>query len=59
MPKFVEQRVEKVPAEVLEKALELACRRVADSPQRYEEANTAEGWYEVFIRQAESATRGK
>ncbi len=39
-------------ADVLERALMLACRRIADSQQRYEEANTPEGWCEEFIRRA-------
>ena len=40
--------------ETLEKALHLACRRVVDSPQSYEEADTAEGWYAKFVEQAET-----
>lgn len=40
--------------ETLDRALMLACRRIADSNQSYEEANTPEGWYEEFVRQAES-----
>lgn len=45
---------EKATPEVLEQALLLACQRIADSAQTYEEANTAEGWCEVFIQKAES-----
>ena len=32
----------------LEKGLKLACERIADSPQSYEEAKTAEGWFEYY-----------
>lgn len=35
-------------ADTLQKALMLACRRIADGPQEYHEANTPEGWFEVF-----------
>ena len=37
---------------VLERALRLACERVADSPQTYEEANSADGWFRVFVAAA-------
>lgn len=43
-----------INAATLEKALELACERIADSYQEYEEANTPDGWYEEFIRRAEA-----
>jgi hypothetical protein len=36
----------------LERALMLACERIADGPQTYGEADTAEGWLERFISQA-------
>lgn len=39
---------------VLESALRMACQRIADGPQRFEEANTADGWARVFIAAAES-----
>jgi len=38
--------------EVLRKALALACARIADGPQKYHEANTPEGWAEVFVAAA-------
>lgn len=37
---------------ILREALVLACERIADGPQEYHEANTAEGWAERFINQA-------
>jgi hypothetical protein len=36
----------------LGRALRLACERIADSAQTYGEANTAEGWFDEFIRRA-------
>jgi hypothetical protein len=41
-------------ARTLEVALRLACERIADSAQAYEEVNSAEGWASVFIEAAES-----
>ena len=38
--------------EMLEKALELACERIADGPQSYEEANTALGWQNRFMSES-------
>lgn len=38
--------------ETTKRALRLACERIADSDQTYEEANTSEGWEEVFISRA-------
>jgi len=38
--------------ELYRQALMLACQRVADSPQKYHEANTAAGWRDVFIEAA-------
>ena len=35
--------------EKLELALRDACERIADMPQSYEEANTEEGWFDVFV----------
>lgn len=40
--------------ETLRAALNLACERIADGPQDYSEANTAEGWAEKFIADAEA-----
>lgn len=40
----------------LQRALLLACDRIADGPQQYHEANTAEGWAEVFT---DAATSGR
>jgi hypothetical protein len=31
----------------------LACQRIADGTQRYEEVNTADGWFELFIENAQ------
>ena len=45
---------EGLPPEILKKALLLACQRIAESSQVYEEVNTADGWYEVFIKHAAS-----
>jgi len=39
--------------ETLEAALMLACKRIADSQQTYEEADSAEGWYDRYVREAE------
>ncbi len=39
--------------ETLDRALMFACKRIADSDQTYEEANTPDGWRDVFIRRAE------
>jgi hypothetical protein len=39
---------------ILKRALLLACERIADSPQSYEEANTPDGWFEEFTKRAES-----
>jgi hypothetical protein len=50
---------EGLPPEVIRKALLLACQRIADSSQFYEEVNTADGWYEVFIKHAESEHRAR
>lgn len=36
----------------LRDALMIACRCIADSRQTYEEANTAEGWFQEFVRRA-------
>ena len=33
----------------LEVGLKAACERIADSGQTYEEANTAEGWFDHFM----------
>ena len=33
----------------LEAGLKAACKRIADGGQIYEEANTAEGWFEFFM----------
>ncbi len=38
--------------EILQKALMLACERIADGPQGYYEANTVEGWAQHFIVEA-------
>ncbi|WP_313415985.1 hypothetical protein [Stenotrophomonas sp.] len=38
--------------EVLKQALKIACERIADGPQRYHEANTPEGWCDVFVQRA-------
>lgn len=37
---------------ILRNALDMACDRISDSPQKYEEANTKEGWVETYISQA-------
>jgi hypothetical protein len=37
---------------ILRTALLIACERIADGPQRYDEANTATGWAEVFQKAA-------
>lgn len=42
--------------ETLSRALDLACRRLADSGQSYEEADTAEGWRERLIEEAKRET---
>jgi len=34
----------------------LACERIADGPQEYHEANTPDGWADVFI---DAAREGK
>ena len=39
---------------ILRDALGLACARIADGPQEYHEANTAGGWAEKFICEAEN-----
>jgi hypothetical protein len=36
----------------LMRALTLACARISDSDQTYEEANTSEGWADVFLTSA-------
>jgi hypothetical protein len=43
---------------ILGKALLLACQQIAANSQCYEEINTAEGWYELFIQKAESEITG-
>ena len=45
-----------VPPAIQSRALLLACERIADGPQEYHEANTPEGWAEVFM---EAARDGK
>lgn len=37
---------------ITRRALALACERIADGPQQYAEANTPDGWQEVFTLQA-------
>jgi hypothetical protein len=54
MPKQKDMGGEGLPPEILKKALLLACQRIADNSQVYEEVNTADGWYQVFIKHAES-----
>lgn len=39
--------------EVLQRALLLACDRIADGPQQYHEVNTPDGWADVFTEAAE------
>jgi hypothetical protein len=53
-PKSHAPAVHKSRVEVLEQALMLACRRIADSGQSYEEANTPEGWRDVYLAAAET-----
>jgi hypothetical protein len=45
---------EGIQAEVLQRALLLACQRIADGSQLYDEVKTADGWCELFIKHAES-----
>jgi hypothetical protein len=52
MPRNNDMGGEGLPPEVFKKALLLACQRIAESSQLYEEINTAEGWYEVFVKHA-------
>lgn len=40
--------------QVLKQALKIACERIANGPQKYYEANTPEGWTEVFVQRAKS-----
>jgi len=40
--------------EMLDRALALACKFIADGPQQYHEANTPEGWARVFLQAAVS-----
>lgn len=40
--------------QILQEALILACRRIADGAQAYHEANTPDGWAEVFVKAAET-----
>lgn len=40
-----------------ELAFRLACERIADSGQAYEEANTPEGWMNLFLLQARLGVR--
>jgi len=54
MPRKNDMAGEGLPPEVLKRALLLACQRIADSSQVYEEVNTVDGWYEVFVRHATS-----
>lgn len=42
------------PVEIYKRALLLACERIADGPQQYHEANTPEGWAELFVQAARS-----
>lgn len=39
-------------AATLRAALLLACERIADGPQEYHEANTPEGWVDVYMEEA-------
>ena len=57
MPKLSDHHNHTTPPEILERALLLACERIADSAQSYEEANTPEGWCEEFIHRAEAEQR--
>lgn len=45
-------RKPKISDVTLRKALMLACERVADGPQLYHEANTPDGWADVYIAAA-------
>jgi hypothetical protein len=54
MPKTNDMGGEGLPPEILKKALLLACQRIAENSQYYEEITTADGWYEVFVKHAES-----
>ena len=38
---------------VVTEALRLACERIADGPQTYEEANTADVWMARYLKEAE------
>ena len=38
--------------EVLKRALELACERIADGPQEYHEAATPDQWMDRYVLQA-------
>ncbi len=42
--------------EIVDKALELACMKISDSNQIYEEADTAEGWKNLFLTKAKVTT---
>lgn len=37
-------------------ALSMACRRIEDGPQEYHEANTGDGWMDVYLKRAEENT---
>lgn len=56
VPLSAQDIFEKIERErdVLRLALSLACARIADGPQTYSEANTPEGWAEVYIKEAEN-----
>ena len=43
--------------ETLKGALMRACERIADGPQEYHEAKTAEDWYDYFLKDEEDVPR--
>ena len=58
MPKHNDVTGEEFSPGILGKALLLACQQIAANSQCYEEVNTADGWYELFIQKAESEVTG-